>query len=208
MALAMKKALLSQDISQGISHGIAVCNIFKDRCMYYGVLAALFVSLIGAKAIAADPVEVQFGINSHLGETGKDELRGPETIRPTSADRTRYLDLVRELGVTTIRDDWGWAGFEPEQGKGYRFAEHDDLVRKASERDIEVVAMVYAFPEWATGAKLAPPNSPTVIMLQLPQRQFEPDFRRFVRELAIRYSGQRPKSLPLKQPIRKWIFAN
>jgi hypothetical protein len=179
-----------------------------QRSLYYVVLAALFVSLIGEKAIAADPVGVRFGINSHLGETGKDELRGPETIRPTAADRTRYLDLVRELGVTTIRDDWGWAGFEPEQGKGYRFAEHDDLVRKASERDIDVVAMVYAFPEWATGAKLAPPDAPTVIMLQLPQRQFEPDFRRFVRALVIRYSGRRPESLPLKRPIRTWIFAN
>jgi hypothetical protein len=177
------------------------------RLFRTSVLSILLTALTGPIA-AGQPGGVRLGINSFLGNLEHSEIRGPTCVRGTTADRTNYLDAVRDLGVRTIRETWSWAEMEPEQGKGYRFEVFDDIAQQASAREIEIIAVVHPFPDWATGAKATPPNTPLTIMLQLPQRQFEPDFRRFVRAVVSRYSGQSPKSLSLKRPIRRWIFAN
>jgi hypothetical protein len=117
---------------------------------------------------------------------------------------------VRDLGVTTIRDGFAnWADIEPKRGRGYRFEPFDDLVQKASDRGIEIVALVYPYPTWATGAKAVPLTEPlTPVRYELPKREFEGDFRRFVRAMVTRYCGQRPESLRLKVPVRHWILNN
>lgn len=151
---------------------------------------------------------VRFGINSFLGNLRHSEIRGP-LVKTTDEDRTRYLDAVRDLGVTTMRETFmNWAEIEPEQGKGYQFDAFDDIARKASERDIELLALAYPFPPWATGTRPTPPDQVFTPMLRLPERQFEADFRRFVRTVVTRYCGRHAESLPLEHPIRHWIFGN
>jgi hypothetical protein len=151
---------------------------------------------------------VRFGLNSFLGNLWHSEIRGP-VVKPTAEDRTRYLDAVRDLGVTAMRETFmNWAEIEPERGQGYRLEAFDDIARKASERGIELLALAYPFPPWATGASPGSPDQLVTPMLQLPQRQFEADFRRFVRTVVERYCGQRAESLPLQRPIRHWIFSN
>jgi hypothetical protein len=151
---------------------------------------------------------VRFGINSYLGNIRHSDVRG-HVAKPTAEDRTHYLDAVRDLGVTTMRETFmNWAEIEPEQGKGYQFDAFDDIARKASERGIEILALAYPYPTWATGKEPTPPDQLVTSMIALPQRRFEADFRRFVRAVVARYCGQGPESLPLKHPIRHWIFGN
>lgn len=169
---------------------------------------AVLVVLLARSAMAGELVPVRFGIVSALGETGRSELRTLTGLKLTPEDRIHWLDAARELGVTTIRDNWGWASIEPERGKGYQFKVHDDLAQRASERGIDILALIYACPEWATGEPPAPPNEKVHLMAKMPRREFEPDFRRFVRAVVGRYSGRQPDSLPLKLPIRNWIFGN
>ena len=113
----------------------------------------LFVSLMSTKAAVADPTGVRFGINCHLGETGNDEVRGA-SLRPTAEDRTRYFDSWPTGGHRDSRR-LGLGGNRAGMWQRLPAGAAHDLVQKASERNIEIVAMVYAFPDWATGAKPA-----------------------------------------------------
>lgn len=170
------------------------------------IVTGLLVAVTRA-GIGAEPPGVRFGITSFLGNIVHSEV-GPAGVRTTPEDRTRYLDAVRDLGATTIRETFmNWAEIEPEQGKGYRFEVFDDIAQKASERGIEIVALAYPFPCWATGTTPAPAGE-TKGMLELPRREFEADFRRFVRTVVTRYCGQHPASLRLILPIRTWILSN
>lgn len=159
-----------------------------------------------AAASEAVPRGVRFGINSFLGNLGHSELRGP-VLKTTPADRTNYLNAVRALGVKSIRETFlDWADIEPVRGEAYRLEAFDDLVRKASERGIEIEALCYPFPDWATGRSKAAPGKKFVFMGDLPKREYEGDFRRFVRTMVLRYGPRSP--LGLKVPIRHWIFFN
>lgn len=159
-------------------------------------------------AAQSTPQGVRFGLNSFLGNLSHSELR-PPTVKTTETDRTNYLDAVRDLGVTTIRETFmNWAEIEPEPGKGYLFADFDDFARKASERRIEVVALLYPFPAWATGKQSAIPERDYVFLGHLPLRKFEGEFRQFVRTTVTRYCGCKTHSLKLEMPIRHWIFFN
>jgi hypothetical protein len=181
---------------------------FRRRAAAMFWCGAVLVVLLTRSTMAGELVPVQFGIASDLGETGQSELRTPTGLKLTPKDRVHWLDAARALGITTMRDNWGWASIEPERGKGYRFELHDDLARKASERGIEILGLIYACPEWATGEPPAKPSEQVHVMAKMPRREFEPDFRRFVHAVVARYSGRRPESLPLKRPIRNWIFSN
>ena len=138
----------------------------------------LLALLLGSTAIsspAADPAaetpsqqrhggqqvgkHVSFGINSYLGNIRHSDVRG-HVAKPTAEDRTHYLDAARDLGVTAMRETFmNWAEIEPVQGKGYQFDAFDDIARKASERGIEILALAYPYPTWATGKEPTPPES-------------------------------------------------
>lgn len=150
---------------------------------------------------------VQFGINSFLGNLGHSELRGP-VLKTTPTDRTNYLDAVQALGVKSIRETFlDWADIQLTPGGRYLLAAFDDLARKASERGIEIEALCYPFPDWATGQPQALPGKKFVFMGDLPKREYERSFRQFVRMMVSRY-GPGPGSLGLRVPIRHWIFFN
>lgn len=171
------------------------------------ILIALFLASAGV-GYAGEPNGVLLGLNTYLGNNDHSEIRGPTCVRATATDRTNYLDAVRDLGVKTVRETWSWAEMEPEPNKGCHFEAFDDLAQKASDRGIDIVALIYPVPDWASGAAPMRPGEIFKIMRELPRRQFEPEFRRFVRAVVSRYSGQTAQSLRLKLPIRKWIFSN
>jgi len=151
---------------------------------------------------------VRFGLNSFLGNIDHSEIRA-SLVKKTEVDRTNYFDAMAELGVKSIRETFmNWAEIEPVQGAGYLWAPYDDLARKASERGIEIIALAYPFPDWATGATPTPPEQLFTPMWRLPERAFEVEFRAFVSATVRRYCGQHPESLELEVPIRHWIFSN
>jgi len=148
---------------------------------------------------------VRFGVNSFLGCYTHNE--NPEFLfpKPTAEDHTNYLNAVRDLGATSVRESFmNWREIEPVRGGAYLFQPYDDIARKASDRGIEIVALAYFFPGWAM--EVTPDNPYTD--WRLPGREFEQDFRDFVAAFVRRYCGQYPDSLLLAIPIRKWIFTN
>ncbi len=180
------------------------------RTRLFSVIVLAVTLPLSAPARAEDTPNpgVQFGLNSFLGNLRFSEVRGP-IVRPTPEDRTNYLDAVRDLGCKSIRESFmNWAEIEPERGKGYQWGAFDDIALKASERGIEIIALAYPFPCWATGVAPTPPDQLFTLMYHLPKREFEKDFRSFMSAVVKRYCGRYPDSLPAKMPIRKWIFSN
>jgi hypothetical protein len=172
-------------------------------------IAILISVLLIDSAVSQTPSrEVTFGLNSFLGNLRHSELR-PPTVKITPEDRTAYLDMVRALGVTSIRETFmNWAEIEPDRNGGYTYSDFDDFARKASDRDIEVIALLYPFPPWATGQPVGQVKKDYVSLGRLPLRRFEANFRSFVRNTVERYCGCKSSSLSLKRPIRHWIFFN
>lgn len=172
------------------------------------LIAISFFPFSVNRLLAQEPPQpVQFGMNSFLGNLQHSELRAP-TTKTSPQDRTNYLNAVRDLGITTIRETFmNWAEIEPERGKGYRFGPFDDIARKASDRGIEIVALAFPFPPWATGVQETQ-RGDYVFLGDLPKPAYEADFRRFVQTTVSRYCGCTADSIPLKIPIRQWIFFN
>jgi len=172
---------------------------------------SILVWLLGmliSTAAASEPVGVRFGIDSFLGNLYHSEIRGP-VCKTTPQDRTNYLDAVQALGITTMRETFmNWAEIQPKRGDAYQFSAFDDIAKKASDRGIQIIGLAYPFPCWATGAKATPPDQQSTRMKNLPLRRYKTEFDHFVRATVTRYCGQKPESLPLKLPIREWIFSN
>lgn len=171
-------------------------------------VALIIVSVAEGSSLEGRADQVRFGLNAYLGNLGNTEIRG-SLVKSAAEDRSNYLDAVADLGVTAIRETFlNWADVEPVRGAGYDLEPFDDLVRKASERGIEIIALAYPFPDWATGAEKFEPDQLFGLMYELPKREFEQEFRNVVSTFAKRYSGQHQESIPLDVPIRKWIFSN
>ena len=99
--------------------------------------------------------------------------------------------------------------FEKRRGK-LDFAHIDDLITKASDRGIEVLALFYFLPPWATVNEDRPWTypSPSDGRYNLPRREHETEFKHFIRDWTERYCGCRANSLPLKKPVRYYVFMN
>ena len=175
-------------------------------------LVAGFVFWLAASVFGKEPEfwerRVEFGLVTYLSLRHSGTELG-DSIKPSAEDRTRYLDAFRELGVTTVRDAIvNWAEVQPERGGPYDFGYLDDLVRKASERGIDVLGLAYFFPPWATVGEDCPWNFPNDGRYKLPLRKHEADFRKFVHVSVGRYCGCAPESLSLKAPVRQFVFMN
>lgn len=187
--------------------GTACVRALRHLDRLVAILAFALLSVVCTKAQDASK-RVEFGINSFLGNISHSELRAP-TVKTTPEDRTAYLDRVRELGITSIRETFmNWAEIEPTRDGGYAYSDFDDLARKAADRNIEIIALFYPFPPWATGQHIKEATRDYVSLGRLPMQQFEPNFRRFVHDTVSRYCGCGPNSLKLARPIRQWIFFN
>src|SRR5947209_20230655 len=113
-------------------------------------LAILVSCLAAAQQTAPSSAHVDFGVVTYLSLRHLGTELG-SSIKPSAADRTNYLDAIRELGATTIRDTvLNWAELQPRPDTPYDFAYMDDLVRKATDRGLDVLALVYFFPPSAT----------------------------------------------------------
>ncbi len=182
---------------------------FARSCVVALLVSAEWVTVsAGAKPASH---RVQFGVDTYLGIYHRGTELG-SGIRPTATDRTNYLNAVRELGVRTIREDIGpWSEIQPKEGGRYHFQVIDDIVRKASERGVDILALVYFFPPWATLGQNRPwgfePQGRDG-RYQLPLRNHVGEFQEFIKTLVTRYCGCQASSLRLKKPVKEWLFMN
>jgi hypothetical protein len=93
----------------------------------------------------------------------------------------RSLELVREMGASTIVEFFPWAYYEPAEGR-YDWSRPDMILRFARNQGLKVIARMGFVPAWAQGKNAVNPTLNT-----LPETSY-PAFARFVAAFAQRYS--------------------
>lgn len=95
----------------------------------------------------------------------------------------RSLEMVREMGATSIVEFFPWAYAEPTQGQ-YDWAGFDRIVRQAGNQGLHIIARMGLVPGWAR------PDSDEIrtTLNYLPDESFD-EFADFVAAFAERYAG-------------------
>jgi O-antigen ligase len=95
------------------------------------------------------------------------------------------LDLLRDAGVTTIRQEFRWADIEPQRGV-WRWEASDRIVREVRSRGMRLLPVLWTTPAWVrvdSGSAAAPSTATT------PPRD-PAAFARFAAAFARRYGGE------------------
>lgn len=98
----------------------------------------------------------------------------------------RTLQMVREMGATTIVEFFPWSYNEPEQGR-YSWGHSDLIVKHARAQGLTIVARIGMVPKWAHPDNDTRDDSLT--MNYLVPEYFD-DFARFVEAFTRHYKGQ------------------
>jgi polysaccharide biosynthesis protein PslG len=94
----------------------------------------------------------------------------------------RSLQLIREMGATSIVEFFPWAYFEPQQAGIYDWKRADTIVRHAQNQGLSIIARLGFVPAWAR------PNSTEFSSLNdLPEESFD-EFADWVGEFVTRYA--------------------
>ena len=96
----------------------------------------------------------------------------------------RSLELVREMGATTIVQFFPWAYYEPGENH-FVWDQADRIIRHAENQGIRVIARLGLVPEWA---RPSGPGASTTLN-HLPEESFD-EFAKFAAEFAARYIKQ------------------
>ena len=91
----------------------------------------------------------------------------------------RSLQLVREMGATTIVEFFPWAYAESHEDQ-YQWSQFDRITRHAQNQGLRVIARLGLVPNWA--------RPPETTLNYLPEESFD-DFTQFAVDFAIRYAG-------------------
>ncbi len=126
-------------------------------------------------------------------------LDGPHTVETTQPHicvHTRLIDevfewkiqrslqMVRELGATSIVEFFPWAYAEPERGR-YDWASFDRIIRHAGDQGLRVIARMGLVPAWARPDR----DGQRTTLNYLPEDAYD-DFAAFVASFARRYAGR------------------
>lgn len=141
------------------------------------------------------------GVNTRFGPPESYGL-APDSpgAATTKADRQIDLEMIRQLGVTLIRDaGMSWAVIQPESKRRYDFSFSDELVRRAHSAQAELLMVFTSVPRWAT----ADPAD-TAIHLGVPSREHNAAFSSFVRTFVDRYGHRHTGGIG--QPVPAYQF--
>jgi hypothetical protein len=121
----------------------------------------------------------------------------------SDADQTAQWNLMARSGVESVRTEFSWAGAQPEGGQPPSFAATDRVVAFAVARNIRLLPIVVATPDWAA-------RDPGRGRASAPARI--EDYTAYLAALVRRYGPQgsfwdeRP-DLP-RRPLREWQIWN
>ncbi|HVZ34024.1 MAG TPA: beta-galactosidase, partial [Polyangiaceae bacterium] len=104
----------------------------------------------------------------------------PEESRSLAGAR-RDFEVLREMGLHTLRVSLGWDGIEPERGR-YDFAFWDEFVKLSEEYEVTLVPYVAYTPEWNSSGTPAD-------FWRRPPRDLDV-FAELMARLAQRYRGR------------------
>ncbi|MEX0896413.1 MAG: glycosyl hydrolase [Patescibacteria group bacterium] len=90
-----------------------------------------------------------------------------------------YADLISEVGGTAMKQNFNWDNIERVRGE-YNFGGFDQMMERANQNNLIVVANISGTPEWAKSSDLPPHKD-------LPRKEFTQDYQRFVTTLMRRY---------------------
>ena len=105
----------------------------------------------------------------------------------------RSLELVREMGATTIVQFFPWAYFEPGDGS-FNWTQADLIVRHAKNQGLRIIARLGLVPDWA---RPATSDGRATTLNHLPEASFD-DFAQYTAQMAARY----------REEIRHFIIWN
>lgn len=94
----------------------------------------------------------------------------------------RSLQLVREMGASTIVEFFPWAYAEPEHGV-YNWTSFDRIARHAQNQGLQIIARLGLVPEWARRQ-----SGIETTLNFLPETSYQ-DFSEFVAAFAARYAN-------------------
>lgn len=175
-------------------------RLFSSPCVGATTLLLLFSGC--AKAPPKTPM-LWLGLNTHLGHSDYDG-RWP-SAKTSATDRDIYFDLVRQLEVTRIRDLFmSWARVQPEAGGAYDFSLSDDLMLRAQDAGVDILAVCWGIPRWAAAGE-----GELSVDFGVPSREHGEKFAAFVRAFVERYDLDGQQDMPaLRQPVRSYEFMN
>ncbi|GAB4509252.1 MAG: hypothetical protein OHK0046_03920 [Anaerolineae bacterium] len=91
------------------------------------------------------------------------------------------LDMVREMGASTIVEFFPWAYLQPGENT-FNWAQADKIVKHAQQNGIRIIARMGLVPGWVQ------PEDTQFTLNTLPESAFD-DFAAFVAAFAARYAG-------------------
>lgn len=104
------------------------------------------VLLLSRSAAEPRPTSVLLGVTVEL-----------ETLDP--AGRTRQTSLARQTGARILRDDFTWAGVEPEPGR-WSWQRTDAVVATAARQGVRILPVLHDAPGWADPDPAGFPRDP------------------------------------------------
>ena len=142
-----------------------------------------------------------------------------ETNYP-KADRFGFVCFdevaIKDLNLGWVRPHPGpfvWEKLEPEEGE-FDFSESDNVVKKAQEMGIEILATIWPFADWDQ-EKWGDIDRfvEEVDFPDLPTSRYKPydmqEYKEFVKKLVERYDGDGIDDMPgLEKPVKYWEVLN
>jgi hypothetical protein len=112
----------------------------------------------------------------------------------TDLDIFRTLQMVREMGATTIVQLFYWAYIQPQEDT-FDWAGSDRIVNMAAHQGLRVIARLGIVPAWARPK----PEVQATSLEYLPPERYA-DYARFVAAFAARYRGKVDRIIPWNEP--------
>ena len=152
-------------------------NRYRRRLIWTLALALAFALVL---PLRPPPPDIQLGEQQTVVTTKPHVC--VHTLLENEVDEwkiQRSLELVREMGATTIVQFFPWPYFEPQPGQ-FNWDQTDLIVRHARNQGLRIIARLGLVPDWARPAGNTTLN-------HLPENAFD-DFARAAAKLAGQYA--------------------
>ena len=156
------------------------------------------------------------GVEEKPGEVEKPIV---ERSKGIGGDRFGFVcfdeEAIEDLGLRWVRPHPGpfiWGRIESKEGR-YDFSEADEVVRRAQEMGLNILATIWPYADWDQERWGDIERFVMEDFPELPRSRYKPydmeAYRKFVKALVERYDGDGVDDMPgLERPIKYWEVLN